>query len=136
MTDEIMMSPPAYASGPIFSPQTAMLPQGLSLLPPPPYPTTLVCFPYASLSPPMDPWHHRIHAPASCMGNLFIIFIKTIFKKKSILSTSICFFFSSADLGIHAAAFGIMDRPMESPLIGRDDLDPRQQMALLQAANN
>ncbi|XP_044008245.1 RNA-binding protein fusilli isoform X3 [Aphidius gifuensis] len=102
-SDDIMM-PPTYASGPIFSPQTAMLPQGLSLLAPPPY-QTLVCFPYASLSPPMDPWHHRVHAPASCM-----------------------------DLGIHA--FSIMDRPMESPLISRDDIDHRQQIALLQAANN
>ncbi|XP_057327455.1 RNA-binding protein fusilli isoform X2 [Microplitis mediator] len=107
-SDELML-PPApsqsgFPPGPIFSPQATILPHNMPVLAPPPF-QTVVCFPYASLSSPIDPWHHRIHAPASCI----------------------------ADVGLHATAtFGLIERPIEST----NDVDQRQQLLTLQAANN
>ncbi|XP_057327456.1 RNA-binding protein fusilli isoform X3 [Microplitis mediator] len=93
-----------FPPGPIFSPQATILPHNMPVLAPPPF-QTVVCFPYASLSSPIDPWHHRIHAPASCI----------------------------ADVGLHATAtFGLIERPIEST----NDVDQRQQLLTLQAANN
>ncbi|XP_034949442.1 RNA-binding protein fusilli isoform X2 [Chelonus insularis] len=107
-SDELMLPPPpppGFPPSALFPPQAAILPQGVPVLAPPPFPT-VVCFPYASLSPPIDPWHHRLHAPASCL----------------------------ADVGLHATTtFGIIERPIDSP---NCDVDQRQQLLPLQAANN